>query len=114
MERATSREELELRQQIIAVSNQLDPFVQMIGRMTPVEEREYLRLVREERRLRNQLRQLNRPTFRERVSSFLTTRRVRPVRVHGEAEIQEAPVARLSQIAPMEIQEDIPVARFME
>lgn len=68
-------------------------YLRRLGRMTAPEEREYLRIVREIRRLNNLKIRQNRPSFRERVSSFLMRRRTAPI----------APVS-----------EEVQVAQFME
>jgi len=68
-------------------------YVRRIGRMTGQEEREYMRVVREVRRLESLKRRQERPSFMQRVSTYLTRRTTVPV---------------------MPVEEDIPVARFME
>ena len=68
-------------------------YIQRIGRMTGEEEREYIRVVSEIRRLENLKRRQNRPSFMQRVSTYLTRRTTAPV---------------------IPVEEDIPVATFME
>lgn len=68
-------------------------YVQRFGRLTNEEEREYMRVVGEIRRLENLKRRQNRPSIIQRVSTYLIRRRTAPV---------------------IPVEEDIPVARFME
>jgi len=67
--------------------------VRRIGRMTGQEEREYMRVVREVRRLENLQKRQNRPSFMQRVSTYLTRRTTAPITPVNE----EIPVARFTE-----------------
>ena len=71
----------------------LTTFVPIIDRMNPIQQRQYYEVSEEIRRLENLQKRQNRPSFMQRVSTYLTRRTTAPI---------------------IPVNEEIPVARFTE